>query len=183
MLIRDATPADFADILTLNAAYVAVLSPMDRRRLEQLHRQAALHRVIEQEGQVAAFLLAMREGTDYDSPNYRWFASRYPRFLYVDRVAVAGDRQAQGAGSWLYRDVHAFARSRGVPQITCEFDIEPLNPASQRFHARQGFREVGRQTLSGAKVVSMQALDVANGDWSLVGRLLPSTLAGTTSGT
>lgn len=164
MLIRDATPADFPAILALNATFVAVLSPMDRERLEQLHGQAALHRVIEYEGQVAAFLLALRESVNYDSPNYRWFGTRYSRFLYVDRVVVAGDWQAQGAGRRLYQEAHAFALRNEVPVIVCEFDIEPPNPASQRFHARQGFREVGRQSLGGGKVVSMQALEVVIAD-------------------
>jgi predicted GNAT superfamily acetyltransferase len=50
-----------------------------------------------------------------------------------------------------------------VPVIVCEFDIEPPNPASQRFHARQGFREVGRQSIEGGKVVSMQACEVVVG--------------------
>jgi Predicted acetyltransferase, GNAT superfamily len=164
-MLRDATPADFAAILALNEAFVAVLSPLDGERLARLHAQAALHRVIEQDGRIVAFLLAFREGADYDSPNYRWFAQRHARFLYVDRVVVAGDAQAHGAGSRLYRDVYARASRDGVPLITCEFDIEPPNPASQRFHARLGFREIGRRQLDhGSKTVSLQALDVAAGD-------------------
>ncbi|EIM01706.1 GNAT family N-acetyltransferase [Rhodanobacter denitrificans] len=165
---RDATPADFPAILALNEAFVAVLSPLDHARLARLHAQAALHRVIERAGRVEAFLLAFREGADYDSPNYRWFAQRYPRFLYVDRVVVAGDAQACGAGTVLYRELHAQARRDAVPWITCEFDLEPPNPASARFHARLGFGEVGRQSLHGGKkTVSLQALDVVAGDTPL----------------
>ena len=168
MMLRDATPADFPAILALNEAFVAVLSPLDHARLARLHAQAALHRVIERAGRVEAFLLALREGADYDSPNYRWFAQRYPRFLYVDRVVVAGDTQARGAGTVLYRELQAQARRDAVPWITCEFDLEPPNPASARFHARLGFGEVGRQSLhGGSKTVSLQALDVAVGDTPL----------------
>lgn len=161
-MLRDATPIDFPVVLNLNEAFVAVLSPLDGARLARLHAQAALHRVVEREGRIEAFLLALREGADYDSPNYRWFARRYPRFLYIDRVVVAGDMQARGTGSLLYRDVHMLARRDDVPVIACEFDIEPPNPASERFHARLGFREVGRQQIDGgAKTVSLHALDVA----------------------
>lgn len=116
--------------------------------------------MIEQNGQVTAFLLVLREAADYDSPNYRWFASRCPRFLYVDRVIVAGDRHVQGAGNRLYREAHACVLRQKVPLLTCEFDIEPPNPASERFHARQGFCDVGWQSLEGGKVVSMQAIEV-----------------------
>ena len=160
-MLRNATPADFPAILALNEAFVAVLSPLDGARLAQLHAQAARHRVIEQGGRIEAFLLAFREGADYDGANYRWFAQRYARFLYVDRIVVAAGGQAQGAGSRLYRDVCALASDDAVPLITCEFDIEPPNPASARFHARQGFREVGQRQLDGGKTVSMQVLDVA----------------------
>lgn len=167
-MVRDATPADFPAILALNEAFVSVLSPLDGERLARLHAQAALHRVIEQDGRVGAFLLAFREGADYDSPNYRWFAQRHARFLYVDRIVVAGTTQARGAGTRLYSDVHALALRDGVPLITCEFDIEPPNPTSARFHARLGFREVGRQQLDGGgKVVSLQALDVGAADTPL----------------
>jgi len=167
-MLRDATPADFPAILALNEAFVAVLSPLDDARLARLHVQAAWHRVIESDGRIGAFLLAFREGTDYDSPNYRWFAQRYPRFLYVDRIVVDGSTQARGAGSRLYRELHALAVHDAVPLIACEFDIEPPNPASERFHARLGFREVGRQSLHGGrKTVSLQALDVAAGDTPL----------------
>ena len=167
-MLRDATPADFPAILALNEAFVAVLSPLDDAQLARLHAQAALHRVIESDGRTDAFLLALREGADYDSPNYRWFAQRHPRFLYVDRIVVAGGTQARGAGSRLYRELHALALRDAVPLITCEFDVEPPNPASERFHARLGFREVGRQQLHGGrKTVSLQALAVAAGDTPL----------------
>jgi hypothetical protein len=169
-MLRDATSADFPAILALNEAFVVVLSPLDDARLSRLHAQAALHRVIESAGRVEAFLLAFREGADYDSPNYRWFAQRYPRFLYVDRIVVAGGAQARGAGRRLYRELYAQAVRDAVPLITCEFDVEPPNPASERFHAKLGFREVGRQSLyGGSKTVSLQALDVAAGHTPLAG--------------
>ena len=71
---RDATPDDFPAILALNAESVHFLSPLDAPRLQRLHAQAAYHRIVTAGGGVAAFLLAFREGADYDSPNYRWFA-------------------------------------------------------------------------------------------------------------
>ena len=159
--IRDATDDDFPALLALNAESVHFLSPLDAQRLRPLHAQAAYHRVIELDGGVAAFLLALREDADYDSPNYRWFASRYRRFLYIDRVVVAQSYQGRGLGALLYADLIAFAAASRAGTLTCEFDLEPPNPASAKFHARHGFREVGRQWLgAGKKQVSLQAREV-----------------------
>lgn len=161
MHTRDATPADFPAILALNHAFVAVLSPLDEPRLAHLHAQAAQHRVIERDGEVLAFLLTLREGAAYDSPNYRWFAARYPRFLYVDRIVVGAAAQGLGVGRQLYRDAHGHALTHALPVLVCEYDIAPPNPASARFHAAMGFREVGTQTLGAGKLVSLQALEIA----------------------
>ena len=157
-MIRDATASDFPAILALNAESVHFLSPLDDARLRRLHAQAAYHRVVEIDGAVAAFLLVLREGADYDSPNYLWFAQRYPQFLYVDRIVVDMRRQGHGLAALLYDDLLEFAAASGIAQLTCEFDLDPPNPASAKFHARYGFREVGKQWLGGGKKqVSLQA--------------------------
>jgi predicted GNAT superfamily acetyltransferase len=130
---------------------------MDLARLQRLHAAAAYHRVVESENGVVAFLLAFREGADYDSPNYLWFAENYRQFLYIDRVVVAAQDQGKRLGAALYDDLFAFARNSGIATVTCEFDIEPPNEPSRRFHARYGFREVGSQWVSGGKKrVSLQ---------------------------
>jgi predicted GNAT superfamily acetyltransferase len=161
MQLRDATPADHPALVALNTASVAVLSPMDDARLRALLREAAMCTVMADRGGVHAFLLAFREGRRYDSPNYRWFESRYPRFLYIDRVVVDAACRRAGLGRALYANVFARAVRDAVPVVTCEFDVEPPNPASARFHANHGFAEVGRQALPGGKVVSLQAAPVA----------------------
>jgi len=160
-MIRDATIDDFAAILTLNAASVHFLSPLDAERLRHLHAQSRYHRVVERDGKIAAFLLALREGAEYDSPNYRWFAQRYPRFLYIDRIVVDGDARGLGLGAQLYDDLLAFAAATQAGRLTCEFDLAPPNPASAAFHRRFGFREVGTQWIGGdKKQVSLQARDL-----------------------
>ena len=155
-MIRDANPADAPAILALNLESEALMSPMDALRFAQLRDMAAYLRVAEDESGVAAFLLAFREGTDYDSPNYRWFTERYERFLYVDRIAVAADRQGRGLGPALYANLFDFARAHEIPRVVCEFYSVPLNLPSQRFHARAGFSEIGSQWLDSGKQVSFQ---------------------------
>jgi predicted GNAT superfamily acetyltransferase len=155
--IRDAVRADHAAILALNLESEALLSPMDAARLQLLEQQAAYHRVAVDAEHVAAFLLAFREGAEYDSPNYRWFAARYEHFLYVDRIVVSGQHQGRGLGATMYADLFEFARAQGIPRVVCEYDCMPLNQASQRFHARAGFTEVGTQWLPDrSKQVSFQ---------------------------
>ena len=162
MTIRDAGPVDFPQILALNQQSVDALSPLNESRLQALHADAVYHRVYESAGRAAAFLLALRERSAYDSPNYRWFEQRYPAFLYVDRIVVATELQGRGVGRELYEDLLAFAAGSGVGLVTCEYDVEPLNVASQRFHDSFGFREVGTQVVGAAgKRVSLQVLRVA----------------------
>ena len=162
-MIRDAEPRDFAAVLALNDESVHFLSPLGAERLEALHRSATYHKVVEVGGEIAAFLLAFREGAPYDSPNYLWFVERYPRFLYIDRIVVAPTHRGGSFGAMLYDDIAAFAAKSGASWLTCEFDIEPPNPGSQRFHERMGFREVGTQSIGGGKKrVSLQAKEIGN---------------------
>lgn len=157
LTLRDTRADDHAAILALNLAEEAMLSPMDAARLLQLDAQAAYHRVLCDGDDVVAFLLAFRESADYDSPNYLWFAQRYPRFVYVDRVAVAASHQGRGLGRRLYADLFEFARRQDVDAIACEYYTVPPNEASRRFHAAFGFREVGSQWLPDRrKQVSLQ---------------------------
>lgn len=161
MKTRPATISDFDAILALNEESVHFLSPLDRERLIHLDAQSALHLVVEVDDEVVAFVLAFREGADYDSVNYRWFAGRYPTFLYVDRIVVSPKHQRRGLGRLLYEAVFRSAKASQIPWVTCEFDIDPPNPTSERFHASFGFREVGRQAVAGGKKwVSLQAVGV-----------------------
>jgi predicted GNAT superfamily acetyltransferase len=155
--IRSAEPADLPEVLALNRASEQFLSPLDEDGLVRLHTLAAYHRVVEVDGKVGAFLLALRDGTDYESSNYRWFAERHRTFLYIDRVVVAAQLRGQRLGALLYEDLFGFARQSRVALVTCEYDIEPPNIASARFHASFGFHRVG-QRVFGDKRVAMQAL-------------------------
>lgn len=159
--LRSALPTDFQRVLALNEESVRFLSPLSLEKLVALDREAALHLVIERADGVVAFLLAFREHANYDSANYQWFELRYASFLYIDRVVVGQNVQANGAGSLLYKRTFAHAAEADVPILACEFDVEPPNPASGRFHAKFGFREVGRQSIAnGGKRVSLQVAAV-----------------------
>ena len=156
-MIRDAEIKDFPEVLALNEESEHFLSPMDATRLSQLHERAAYHRVVEVDATITAFLLAFREGIDYDNPNYRWFSERYEAFLYIDRVVVSVLHQGRRLGSALYDDLFKFAKRYNIATVTCEYDIHPINEASKRFHTKFGFREVGTHWVAnGKKQVSLQ---------------------------
>lgn len=156
-VIRECVESDFDALLRLNAESEHFLSPLSLPRLQFLHGQAWYRRVICLDEAVRGFLLAFREGADYDSPNYRWFAARYLEFLYIDRIVIGSAARGQGLAAQLYEDLFTRAREQGITRITCEFDVDPPNEASRRFHERFGFREVGSQRVAGGKkAVSLQ---------------------------
>jgi predicted GNAT superfamily acetyltransferase len=168
MHTRSAHPADLPSVLALNAESEHFLSPLTLERLRVLAGEADAHWVVEDEGSIVAFLLAFREAAAYDSVNYKWFQARYPRFLYIDRVVVSNAAKGRGLGTVLYRTAFAHAEAASVPLVACEFDVDPPNPVSARFHAKFGFREVGQQRVGGGKkVVSLQATPSA-------GKMTPS---------
>jgi predicted GNAT superfamily acetyltransferase len=156
LIIRMATPDDALAILALNLESEHLLSPLSGDRLKHLDRQSSYHRVVELDGQVVAFLLALRENADYDSPNYRWFDEARDEFIYVDRVVVSERHRGKRLASALYDDLFAFARDQGIHEVTCEFNIDPPNAASRAFHVSYGFTEVGMQTLDEGRTVSLQ---------------------------
>ena len=158
--LRTVKESDFPKILDLNDVEVQQTSPMDIEKLESLVGMSAYCKVATVEGQVAAFLIAIREGATYESDNYQWFSSRLPNFLYVDRVVVSTEFKGRSIGSQLYKDLFEHARAEGIDKVTCEYNIEPPNPASRAFHDKFGFKELGTQWVAGGtKQVSLQAAE------------------------
>jgi uncharacterized protein len=131
-------------VLALNNAHAAELSWLDRDRLTLLLRQAFHARRI---GEGDGFLLAFDESAAYDSTNYLWFRQRYRRFVYVDRVVVASDARGRGYAGLLYADLFDRAGRAGHDIVVCEVNRDPPNPASDAFHAAQGFAEVGQAAI------------------------------------
>ncbi|HUA52432.1 MAG TPA: GNAT family N-acetyltransferase [Candidatus Sulfotelmatobacter sp.] len=145
-------------VLALNNAHAVELSWLEPERLAALLRQAFHARRI---GAVDAFLLALDETADYDSPNHAWFRARYRRFVYVDRVVVAPAARGRGYARALYDELFARAAAAGHRRVVCEVNREPPNPLSDAFHAACGFAEVGRAAIHGGrKTVRYLARDV-----------------------
>jgi len=163
LTVRQLMESDLEDVLALNQELAHFLSDLDMKKLIHLCDESALQLVLEEQGKFAGFLLAFREGADYDSINYTWFEAHYPQFLYVDRVVIAPNAQSGGLGSTLYDEIFRFAREIGVPVVTAEYNVIPPNEISEKFHARYGFEELARQqTADGKKIVALVASKVTN---------------------
>lgn len=158
MKIIDAKQEHYEEILKLNEELVHFLSPMDMEKFKKMSEETTLNKVVIEEGEVAAFLMAFSQGKQYDSVNYKWFDKKYEKFLYVDRVVISPKQHRKGIGKELYNYVFDYAKENNFPVITCEIDIKPINEVSLAFHESMGFNEVGRQEIKGGeKVVSLQA--------------------------
>lgn len=149
--IRDMLDSDYQSILDLNRAEEVKTSALDHARLDALVRMSAFRKVFTVGGQVAAFILVLRETAPYQNDNFNWFATRIPEFLYVDRVVVASGFSGRKIGSKLYNELFAYARTHGVRTITCEYNLDPPNPASKAFHEKFGFKELGTGDLTQRK--------------------------------
>lgn len=124
----------------LNNADAEKMSYLDAAALEDL-ASSAFGAWVEAEGR--ALLIAFRDGAAYESENFRWFAARRARFVYVDRVVVAASARGRGLARTLYEIVFDAARRDGVPLVCCEVNTTPPNPGSHAFHAALGFEPVG----------------------------------------
>jgi predicted GNAT superfamily acetyltransferase len=150
VIIRDLTLDDLDAIVRLNTAG----TPGVHEELAHITRQSCIALAAEEGGQVVGFCQVLAPGADYRSVNYAWFSRRYEDFVYLDRVAVAPTHRSRGIGAQLYAEVERRTRA---PWFTLEVNLRPLNEGSLRFHARQGFVEVGQQETDYGCLVSLMA--------------------------
>jgi uncharacterized protein len=144
-------PAPREALLRANNACARETSLLSPERFDQMIAWASVATFI---APGKAFLLAFAHTDDFDGGHFKWFGSRYDRFLYIDRIVVADGERGRGYGRLLYADLFARAGALGQDRIVCEVNRQPPNPGSDAFHAALGFAEVGRATIdNGAKTV------------------------------
>lgn len=156
-------PIDLSDaplcaaLLALNNAHAVELSELDASRFSTLCAQAFAAWHIADD----ALLLAFDQDADYDSENFIRLQARFERFVYIDRVVCAARARGRGHAARLYAALEHAARDAGHERLVCEVNIEPPNPASDRFHAASGFLPIGEARLGNGKRVGYlcRALD------------------------
>jgi uncharacterized protein len=159
MHLREPTNADWPRLLELNQASVDELSALDEPRLQLVLSLARRSLVVESDGGVVAFAIAMAPGVPYDSENYRWFSDHFERFLYLDRVAVAESMRRRGIGAQLYDAMESEAQAYG--RMVCEVNLIPRNDPSLAFHASRGYREIDRLEHGAEKVVALMSKELS----------------------
>jgi len=159
--IREVTEHDLDRVLALNNAAGPGILPVDLTRIRILSDNAAYFRVAEIDGVLGGFLIALRPDAQYESLNFQWFQSRFPDFVYIDRIVIGRPYRGIGLGRVFYADVQSFAEVRS-PQLTCEVFLDPRDDVSVLFHGTYGFREVGQQVLPSGHRVSLLAKELCS---------------------
>jgi uncharacterized protein len=148
--IRAMQESDFDWVLAISAENEVETSHLDVLSLRSMAADVFVADIVEPE---AGYLLVFDEHAAYKSVNYLWFRERYRRFVYVDRIVISAAARGLGLARAFYQNLFAKARTAGHDLVCCEVNLDPPNPASDAFHARLGFSEVGRATLPNTKTV------------------------------
>lgn len=151
--ILDLATLDWTAVTALNNAHAQETSMLTEAQLQSLAAMAFYARGVAGEPGPAAFLLALDEKAPYPNPNFAFFQARHPRFVYIDRIITASHARRLGLARRLYSDLFASAQIASHSIVGCEVNLDPPNPASDAFHARLGFVEVGRARLPNGKIV------------------------------
>lgn len=156
--IRAARPADRVSLARINREGQPGVNPLSSAEIDACLARATLFCVAEPvgvAGEPCGYLLAFGAGFTAIGDEYAWFSARHAAFLYVDQIAVARDAWGQGIAAALYAELERAARARGDTHLVCEVNLRPENPRSLAFHARQGFREVGRLEAGDGRYVAL----------------------------
>lgn len=153
--LRDVRDDELDAVLALNETSTPAVNSISIEKMRWFRNEAAYFRVCIDGDDLGAFMIGMRPGTSYDSPNYRWFCRHYDDFGYIDRVAVSRHARRLGLATRLYDDFRS-SLPGNVAVMTCEVNLKPPNESSMEFHRRRGFRQVGTQeTEDAAKEVAL----------------------------
>lgn len=157
MIIRKAEKKDVQALYEINKAEIPQVSHIEEEDIHWFIGNAHRFEVAEINGELAGLLLVFKNGSEYESDNYRWFCERYEDFIYVDRIIVSEQFKRRGIGSTFYYRLIQESGEENVP-LTCEVNLQPSNEASMEFHKKLGFTEVGqKKTANGNKLVCMMA--------------------------
>ncbi len=100
-----------------NTPEVGSLSSVNE--LRSLIQLSALNFFVLNEEEIIGFIICFREGSEYHSPNYKFFSDCEDKFLYIDRVVIKKEYRRMGAGTSLYEHLSKVANLEKLP-LCCE---------------------------------------------------------------
>jgi len=140
--VRPMESRDYDTVVAINQDALEGVGPLDRDSLAALVGEAEDALVLDDDGDIAGFVITLPPGADYDSSRYRWFEDRLEKdYVYLDRIVVAATHRRQGVASRLNEAIE------GDKPIGLE--IYETNDGSIAFHQTRGYEEVGRLTHEG----------------------------------
>ncbi len=141
MTIRDMSQDDFDTVVDINQTALEGVGSLDREDLSLLVKQADQALVLDDEGNIAGFVITLPTGATYDSSRYDWFEKRLDDYVYLDRIVVAQSHRRMGVASRLYDEIE------GDKPVALE--VYDHNDASLAFHEGRGFEAVGELEHNG----------------------------------
>jgi predicted GNAT superfamily acetyltransferase len=139
--VRPITHDDLDTIVDLNQDALEGVGPLDHESLSLLVKQADHALVLEDEGDIAGFVITLPPGATYDSSRYEWFEKRLDDYAYLDRIVVSKDHRRKGVASRLYDVVED-----GKPVA---LEVYDTNDVSLAFHRGRGYEQVGELEHAG----------------------------------
>lgn len=155
MILRPVNREDLEALRVLNESVLPHVNSIPISDFEDFMLISSYFIVAEIDDEIAAFLIVLGPGQNYQSENYIYYENHYSSFDYVDRIVVGNKFQGNGIGKALYEYLIDQSKEE---RITCEVNLDPPNPGSILFHEKMGFRELAQQIVGdGEKLVSLMS--------------------------
>jgi predicted GNAT superfamily acetyltransferase len=139
--------AQLQSIYDLNQANTPEVGSLEStNHLKKLIELSAYNLLVLSNDEIVGFIICMREGSVYESENYKFFIQKLKKFLYVDRVAIDEQHRRAGLGQAIYENIFIHASKNDLP-ITLEVNTQPVNQPSLNFHEKMGFDKVGAKSF------------------------------------
>lgn len=139
--IRPIEQHDLDPIVDLNQSALEGVGPLDHESLALLVKQSDQALVLDDDGDIAGFVITLPTGAVYDSSRYEWFEERLEEYVYLDRIVVAETHRRKGVASKLYDAIES--------DLPVALEVYDTNGPSKEFHRRRGYRKVGELEHAG----------------------------------
>ena len=85
------------EIYNLNQEHIPEVGSLSSiEYLQELIELSSNNFYISFENNIIGFMICFREGSEYESKNYKFFTKNKSKFLYIDRIAIKSDFRRNG---------------------------------------------------------------------------------------